>query len=245
MPTGIGGEVAWWCPSLDDSGNGTTTLNDLTGNGYNGTLTNMDAATDWVADTDSGGVRALDFDGSNDHVNLPETTLASLSTWSISCWLNSTDRSGNRSVFGDSLASFSCAPTIRYNALRYQVFAGNGTSFFINTIDTSSNAIANAWEHLVLAFNGTTFSLFRNGSLTHSIAATGTLAALSTDLRIGGGSSGSAVAFRGRVDDVRVFNTHITTDQITALASQRGYQPQSSLLKIMQAHHHWNNGRGV
>ena len=37
--------VAAWIPSLDTAGNGTTTLTDLVGSN-NGTLTNMDAATD-------------------------------------------------------------------------------------------------------------------------------------------------------------------------------------------------------
>ena len=51
LPVGLGDEVGWWCPSLDDTGNGTVTLNDLSGSGDDGTLTNMDAATDWVSDT--------------------------------------------------------------------------------------------------------------------------------------------------------------------------------------------------
>ena len=49
------GLQGWWCPSLDDAGNGTTTLTDLSGNGNHGTLTNMDPATDWVADTRMAG----------------------------------------------------------------------------------------------------------------------------------------------------------------------------------------------
>jgi hypothetical protein len=73
-----------WIPSLDTAGNGTTTLSDLVSN-RPGTLTNMDAATDWVADTDAGGVRAVDFDGSNDSVatagNLTIGNAVSLSFW--------------------------------------------------------------------------------------------------------------------------------------------------------------------
>jgi hypothetical protein len=35
----------------------------------------MDAATDWVADTANDGVRALDFDGSNDRVVVTDNVL--------------------------------------------------------------------------------------------------------------------------------------------------------------------------
>jgi len=60
------GLVGAWMPSLGVTGE---TLRDVSGNGNHGTLTNMDAATDWVA-TSKG--LALDFDGgtSSNHVSL-------------------------------------------------------------------------------------------------------------------------------------------------------------------------------
>jgi hypothetical protein len=58
------GSVAALCPSQDTAGDGTTTVTDFTGVS-NGTLTNMDAVTDWVTDD---GKMCLDFDGTNDHV---------------------------------------------------------------------------------------------------------------------------------------------------------------------------------
>lgn len=75
-----------WIPSLDDVGNGTTTLNDLIGS-RDGTLTNMDAGTDWVADTGAGGVRALDFDATNDFASLGSgVVLPSSGGLAISWW---------------------------------------------------------------------------------------------------------------------------------------------------------------
>ena len=62
MPTGLGGEVMWLCPSLDDS------PNDLSGNGNHGTYEN---GISTVADSDPtyGGSRAYNFDGSNDYID--------------------------------------------------------------------------------------------------------------------------------------------------------------------------------
>ena len=57
------GLVGAWMPSLGVTGD---TLRDVSGNGNHGTLTNMDASSDWVA-TSKG--LALDFDGVNDYVN--------------------------------------------------------------------------------------------------------------------------------------------------------------------------------
>ena len=58
------GLVGAWCPSLGPSG---YTLLDRSGRGNHGTLTNMDAASDWVG---TPGGWALDYDGTNDYVQL-------------------------------------------------------------------------------------------------------------------------------------------------------------------------------
>ena len=57
------GVVGYWAPCLGPTG---TRLHDVSRFNNWGTLTNMDAATDWVID---GGQYALDFDGVNDEVN--------------------------------------------------------------------------------------------------------------------------------------------------------------------------------
>jgi hypothetical protein len=57
------GCVGAWNPGLGPTG---LTLRDWSGFGNHGTLTSMEAASDWVV---SGGRYALDFDGSNDFVN--------------------------------------------------------------------------------------------------------------------------------------------------------------------------------
>ena len=77
------GCVGAWAPCLGPTG---TRLHDLSRYRNWGTLTNMDAATDWVV---SGGRYALDFDGSNDYVsagNMPN--LGSIFDLTISFFLN-------------------------------------------------------------------------------------------------------------------------------------------------------------
>jgi hypothetical protein len=54
-----------WCPFLGPTGE---KLYDWSGNNKHGTLTNMDAATDWVAGGDG---YALEFDANNDYIDLP------------------------------------------------------------------------------------------------------------------------------------------------------------------------------
>lgn len=58
---------------------------DLTGGGANGTLTNMDAATDWAL---SGPGYALDFDGVNDVVTASTPIAITNYPFTISAWVN-------------------------------------------------------------------------------------------------------------------------------------------------------------
>ena len=154
--------VAAWIPSLDTAGNGTTTLTDLTGNGYDGTLTNMDAATDWVADTDAGGVRALDFDGVNDYVatsyNAGGATALSLSFWAKQDTSNSQVTMGQQ----DSV-------TARWGVLRF-----SGSLLFLVANGANSRAqvtfAATAWTHWLMVFSGAEtgndrLKIYKNGAI--------------------------------------------------------------------------------
>jgi hypothetical protein len=65
------GLIGWY---KFDEGSGST-ANDSSGNGRNGTLVNM-AAGAWVAGLVDTAGYALDFDGSNDRINLPAAQTA-------------------------------------------------------------------------------------------------------------------------------------------------------------------------
>lgn len=91
------GIVAHWVPALGPSG---LRLHDVSGRNNWGTLTNMDAATDWVIE---GGQYALDFDGTNDYVDcgdtvsLPSTTNVDVT---LSAWFRVTGKIGQfRTIF--------------------------------------------------------------------------------------------------------------------------------------------------
>ena len=214
MPRGIGGEIAWWCPSLDDSGNGTTTLNDLTGNGNTGTLTNMDASTDWVADTTSGGVRALDFDGSNDHVTGSGLASISGATSSVSVWVKFDTLTG----VGDVLLTIGTGQRFWQIANATQVYVSSALA------TVSSQTWVGAWTHIALIADGTTTAAYRDGTLISTSGSTPTAIASGTKaFRIADWTAGG-FAFDGLLDDMRVFARVLSQAEITKLASKRGYQ---------------------
>lgn len=214
-PTGIGGEVFWICPSLDTAGNGTTTANDLSGNGLNATLVNMDAATDWVADTGAGGVRALDLDGSNDRLAI--SGAGSNGSLSFSAWVYL------RATSQVIVFNFKTTNTVANLLVLTGALGIRGSS--TATVSSTTGITTNQWLHVAGTITGTTGTVFVNGTQT-ATGAVSTVGASTSGFDIGAYSDfGAGFFLNGRIDDLRLFHRVLSGAEITALATMRGYQP--------------------
>ena len=217
--------VAAWVPSRDTAGNGTTTLTDLIGSN-DGTLTDMDAATDWVADTGEGGVRALDFDATNDQVicgavGLPAgTTARTVSYWQYQRTLTSGRINAAIELRGASGRTFTVSPL--------QI----GASYFMWTDSVSHNIVATlaqmpallTWEFIAITYSGTELKYYKNGVLQNTLAYTGVTATI-TQCIIGRRTQNFVGTFDGRIDDVRIWDQVLDASDLAALdAAGRGGQ---------------------
>jgi len=243
MPVGIGGEKGWWCPSLDDAGNGTTTLSDLSGFGANGTLTQNAApnmgAGDWVADTSSGGVRCLQLDNTK-FVTIPFTGFNSKTLITFSIWLKrrvsaasvhaGASRSGATTVFGVQRYNdgISYSNATGSGTLAYGYASSAGTSWCHTLIEYDGSKTGNA--RLTLWLDGVATAMTYVGSQPTSLYSSWTV------LDIGRNRYGaSTIEYSdGRFDDCRVFERLLSSTEKTALASKRGYQPSTSRRKSAQ-----------
>jgi len=226
----VSGEVHWWCPSLDDTGNGTTTLNDRVGS-RNGTLTNFalsGTTSNWTADTGSGGIRAIASDGVNDIITM--SSIASLSGDIFWCaWIKpaSTGRDAcilaTRNIFTGAARSgiaLYWRDANGNNIAAEVVLAGTRYTAILNT-----TLALNTWYWVYGERNGTT------GVVTVGVDGVGTATASGTTATITH-ETGPCIcswrdytigSFPGRVDDLRIFNKRPTNSERTAMASKRGY----------------------
>lgn len=203
-----------------------TTANDSTGNGHDGTLTNMDAA-DWVntglPSVPSGSSYALDFDGGNDFVlasdaykGVTGTTARTVAAWIKGTKLNAcianwgTNAGGQKFTFrvqdGNGLAG----------AIRVEV---NGGYIVGDTVVNDGN-----WHHVAAALpsnatpNVSMIRLYVDGKLEGVSAQQGK--AINTvpfqDLRVATDFSGRD--FLGPIDEVRLYDQELTSPEIRALA---------------------------
>ena len=222
--------IAAWIPSLDDSGNGTTTLTDLVGSN-NGTLTNMDPATDWVADTDAGGVRALDFDGANDlaTTSVPQSMSAiSLSAWMRHNYSGAGSGLTQRIMFGWTNTGVKSAFNVGVGRIvagdiKFLFRSENGATREICT--TVGGTDDGEWHHIVCCYSisGDEMAIYIDGddvALT-TVSATGTTDTVAAEFPAYIGALNNRgtpeLYFPGRLDDIRLFEQTLDATDAAAL----------------------------
>ena len=202
----------WWCPSLDTAGNGTLTLTDLSGNGNHGTLTNMDAATDWVADTDSGGVRALDFNRAlSQYVDCGQVIFSG--EFTLSAWVSTQSL-----VIRQMIMAKNDDPHNEGDAFLY--VKDNSTAEFV-VFSPNARSIAGPFTtgwHLVTGVNvGGLIKIYIDGQLIDS-GASGLPANSNDSLWIGARQyAGFNDYFWGRLDNLGVWDRALTSDEVSEL----------------------------
>lgn len=206
------GCVGAWNPGLGPTG---LTLRDWSGRGNHGTLTGMDAGSDWVI---NGGRYGLDMDGTNDHVVLTQSYSAAVS---CSLWVfarNITNANGEY-FFG------------RWEAVLQDFYVGAFSSGWIarsaNATPTqsallSTPATINRWTHLCLTRSASTLSLTVDGRTTVTTSAVGFQGADVANTFIGRLSPATGFYANAIIDDVRVYHRVINHTENRLLASRRG-----------------------
>src|SRR5688572_21747676 len=147
-----------------------TTLNDLSGNGHNGTLAN---GPTWTAAGKHGG--ALTFDGSNDIVNIADSAALDLTTgMTIEAWVRPTVGSNWRTIVmkerpGHMAYGLYSNTSGNRPAVELSTSAGSG----VVEVRGSTQLTSNTWWHLAATFDGTLVRLYLNGNQIGSLPAGG------------------------------------------------------------------------
>lgn len=159
-----------------------------------------------------------DFDGVNDFLTCGNSTTLSPSPISVSLWV----RSDVTTVSGDGIL---CATPGNSNwGLRGWGFTFEGStsvSFFVqnwwNNYARATSITTTNWNHIVGMWDGTTISIYVNGTLRGTDTFSGSMTNNNTVQM--GRCGRNTNNFDGKVDDVRIFNRILTSNEITALAT--------------------------
>lgn len=208
-----------------DEGSGTTAY-DRSGNGNNGTLYNSPT---WV---DGKFGEALSFDGSNDYVQTPIVS-NTLTDFTMEAWVKASSVPGDRRIvmgsgwqyndwyIGINLGSSTGAPARKW---LFWV-AGNSEIAYLAAPD---EIVAGDWYYLVATYQGTTGKFYINGDSIGSF--TFTRKTDTNPFRIG--CSNSKEYFNGLVDEVRVYNRALTSEEVSDLYQNYGYTTTNAPGKV-------------
>ena len=205
-----------------DAGSGATVA-DATGNGNTGTIAN---AT-WSASGHTGS--ALSFNGSNAWVTVPDSASLDFTTgYTLEAWVKPTAANGQWRA-----AVIKEDPT--RSELDYGLYAATDTGppsahvLVGNPPDTylrgSSAPPLNSWTHIAATYDGTTLRVYANGVQQASKAVSGAITTANGALRIGGDAVWGEY-FAGLIDDVRVYNRALSTNELqTDMSTPVGTPP--------------------
>jgi hypothetical protein len=144
------GVRVYYAPCLGPTG---TRLADLGGSSNLGTLTSMDAATDWVVDD---GRYALDFDGVNDRIDIPIGGAIGLADFSFFGWVKVRGASVNSVLWDDrltgkSLIYFPNATTVYFRGDNF-----GGLAFTVPSL-------LNRWVQIAITRRNNSVRCYLNG----------------------------------------------------------------------------------
>lgn len=212
MPTGLGDEQLWLCPSL--SGQNTT---DLSGNGN---LTAVQGNISFTANSGEGGSLCFEGDGStgSNGLKLDSPSSADLpASATYTMWVQAHDLSGTSYfVAGRSTSSqnmFDLA--IKSSNLRCRINNGGITLF-----QQSGLLTVNTWHHVSLTRSTNNWELFVDG--VSSATGSGTLNSYTQDFTTWMQNTVGSSTLDGYMDDIRVYDRTLTQAEITHLATSRG-----------------------
>ncbi len=204
---GLPGLVGYW---TFDEGQGKTAF-DSSGNGLDGTL---NGNPKWV-DGQLGG--ALDFDGNDDYVDIPDDPLLGLTKEiTIAAWTNMrTNASGEMAIVSKGGWAV--------NDLPYELTETPGDVIFWQIYNDAGrdscspdSPPVNEWHHLGATFDGKIFKCYIDGELAEEWAYTGTMPKNTASVNIGRRSRGGTY-FNGLIDDVAIYDRALDQDEVQSI----------------------------
>lgn len=151
----------------------------------------------------------LDFDGRNDY-GQNTAILGGLANATLMAWIDL-----NSSFSTDGVVIGQDKFQIRITNNKKLEAVVNGT-----TVSYATALSTSRWYHVGAIYDGATIKLFLNGALVATQTKTGNISADSSLLTLGKDPLTNTKYFKGKIDEVRVFNTALTNSQLQRIVYQ-------------------------
>ena len=203
-----------------------STLNDSGSGGYNGTV---------IGATITSGKfnNSLNFNGSSQYIDcgigLGNELGATVSTISISLWINANNTTINRGIFDIGLFDTTLGRLyFKLESNELSIFM-NGGAFLIDIPYT----YISEWHHIAFTYNGITGTVYLDSVEIETKLYTSTLDLTSKKVIIGAYQNTSQ-SFDGNIDEVRIYNKTLSHNEIIELYLENSIGSNSVLSELVR-----------
>ena len=162
---------------------------------------------------------ALEFNGSDDYVNIPNADNLNVSqNITIMAWAK-TDENRTARIAQKGDWDGHGIYQDKWNGWKCGIRLASNNSHSINWGD--GIPVLNEWYHIALTYNGASLKLFVNGQLKNQKAVSGNLKINSRVFSIGS-DNGAQKFFNGSIDDVRIYGSALSQTEIQFIFSNAG-----------------------
>lgn len=214
-----------WHMSEDPSGTAPQIIDHTSGTNdgtANGSMTSADLVTGFCGN-------GIDFDGSNDFINIGDVIIDGTSAITVEAWINPSSIPTKTNPTGHNLNEGAIVHKNGATDDNLGITVATGaTAFYVD--DGSDNTLRgtappiSTWTHVAVTWNGATMTIYQNGVSDGTRGSVnGSFVNNNNQLRIGGGHvpGGSPHEFDGIIDEVRISNVARSANWIaTSRASQ-------------------------
>jgi hypothetical protein len=199
--------------------------NDASGNGNNGTVSGAVLTADRFGNANS----AYSFNGTNSDIRVahsPSLNITGNLTISAWIWFDSAADSGGCKLIHKATAGEPNGYAIVDYATGYSstgiytpsFVVGNGV---VHPLEVPSVFPKQTWVHFAGTYDGAKMIVYVNGQSVREAGVTGAIASNTQDLYIGNINRTLAnQPFKGRLDDIRIYNRALTAAEVQALANE-------------------------
>jgi len=199
----------------------------LDGNSTDAVSSNNGTDTNTTYSTGNGKIgQGAGLNGTNSQISLGDPSNLHNANFTVSFWMKSSSASGYQTPI---VKGYTAAPwtnpyvtflmRLNWPTNFIEVGLSNGSTYTSNTWSSSPISTTGVWYHMAFTYNGTTGTLYINGSSQGSFSYGTTLAYSSQPWLIGSDQSGSPSIeyFAGAIDEVGIWNRAITSTEVTQL----------------------------
>jgi hypothetical protein len=195
--------------SLDANNDGR--IDGSTDNEKDGILDSFDTNTSVIGSPrDLNRKLLLDFDGRNDYAE-STAVLGGLSNASLMAWIDLNSAFSTEGVI------------VGQDKFQIRVTSDKKLEVVANTTTVAYSTVAlntSQWYHVGAVYGGGSLKLYLNGNLVASSSASGNIAADTSLLTLGKNPIANSKYFKGKIDEVRVFNVALTDAQFQRMVYQ-------------------------